>query len=480
MAAADIRVTQQQGQHLSQEQRLSLRMQQRLKLLPLPLPELLPTLNAAAAANPFLQYEPPLRTAPSFDTLADSERQRDAGSDVDTLLSSYEGWGDQADFVDRTEAERRHDFAVLSQTERPTLYRHLEEQVLQQTEPGHRRDRILFLCDALDTDGYLRAPDGTGGYLPADANTLSRLVNDWWQICGETSRTEADALEEDLRFVQHLDPPGVGARTLAECLALQVRADTRPTPLRALRLRLCHNLPQLLEKTPEKLALDLRCTPAELADTLRYLRTLAPFPGRAFAPPDPPDTPEIIAVLEPDGRWRALCDERHFPLFRVDEAAVREAKALAKAGAEARQVSDWESDARRWADAYAERNATLQRMAQILFDRQPAFLDSGGDPATLRPLRQSDIAEALGYDESTVSRALRGKSVRVPTSRKILPIKSFFSHALPVTTDAGPLSDQQAKQALQALVSAEDPHKPLSDQALTDALTQQEIGRAHV
>ncbi len=453
----------QQGQRLHQEQTLTLQARQRLELLPLPLAELSQALRQKAEQNPFLEYAPP-GFAESIEAAADREAHRtDEETSLDYYNNSLEGFGDQATPDDSAEALRRHDWLILSQTEPPTLYRHLEDQVLKQLAPSPHRELVLFLCDALDRDGYLRTP-------------LPELLSDWWQACGGRPelRTLAD-LEAALRVVQSLDPVGVGARTLAECLALQVQADPAYTTARGLRLRLCQRLGSLLTERPAALARQLRCTPEELTETLAYLRTLNPFPGRAFAADERVESPEIVAVPDEQGGWRALCDERRFPLFRVDEAAVAQAKAAIRTRDERQTVTDLEARARLWSEAYRERNETLRHVAQATFDRQGEFLASGGDPATLRPLLQREVAEAVGYDESIISRTVRDKFVRVATSRKLLPLKSFFTHALPRSGGEEAVSDQRAKQALQALIKAEDPRKPLSDQALMEALATQGI-----
>ncbi len=452
------------GQHLrqTQEQVLSQLAQQRLKLLPLPLPELRRELRQRAEANPFLEYAEP-RHEVSLDALVEPSLERaDPTDNLDYFNASLEGFGDQADPTALAEAERRHQYHLLSQTEPETLYRHLERQVLQQFPPGDDRDLLLFICDALDGDGYLRAP-------------VAEVLADWWETWHgqppESLSTEA-AIQTALRTVQTLDPVGVGARSLAECLELQVRADTAYQVNRALYLRLCHRLGNLLTDPPERLARTLRCTPAELTAALAYLRTLNPFPGRAFAPPEALETPEVVALWE-DGAWRAVCDERRFPLFRVDEAQVRLAKEAVASAEERRSVAELEGQARLLVDAYHERNETLRRVAQAVFNHQTAFLSSGGDPATLRPLMQKTIAEEIGYDESIISRTLKDKAVRVATSRQLLPFKAFFTHALPASSEA--VSDQQAKSALRALVEGEDRRKPLSDQALMEALAGQGI-----
>ena len=457
-----------QSQRQSQEQTLSLQARQRLQLLPLPVQALGAELRQCAEQNPFLEYEPAVQNA-SLESLEEPELARnDQSADLDYYNSALEGFGDQADFTDRAEASRRHDWLILSQTEEETLYRHLEKQVLQTLEPGAQRDLTLLVCDALDADGYLRVPAET-------------LLADWWQACGgDAARAEAGNLREAIRTVQGLDPVGVGARSLAECLELQVRADTTYDPKRSLRLRLCHRLGDVVALPRARLARILRCTPEELEEALGALKRLNPFPGRAFAGRENLESPEILALQEPDGRWRAVCDERLFPLFRVDEDAVAAARQSAKTREERACVSDLESRARLWVNAFHDRNDTLRRVAQAAFDRQGAFLTSGGDPATLKPLLQREVAEAIGYDESIVSRTIKDKSVRVATNRKPIPLKAFFTRAVapaPGGTVEG-VSEQQAKSALRALIASEDRARPLSDQALMEELSKQGIALA--
>ncbi len=437
---------------------------QRLRLLPLALPELRAELRRQAEQNPFLELEEPPGETVSLEASAErAAQEEDQLDNLDYFNAALEGFGEQADPATRAEAQRRHEWLVLSQTEPETLFRHLERQVAQQIPEGPRRELVLLVCDALDADGYLRADPHT-------------LASDWWQANGGHPKTrfdEADA-EAAIRFVQTLDPVGVGARSLAECLALQTRADPRTLPERALYLRLCDRLGSVLTESPDRLARTLRCTPEALAGALAYLRTLNPFPGRAFAPREPLESPEIVALRKADGHWEAVCDERRFPLFRVDEAAVEAAKAAARGHDEKACVAALEGQARMATAAFSERNATLRSVAQAIFDRQGAFLDSGGDPATLTPLLQRDIAETVGYDESIISRTVKDKTVRVATSRKVLPLRAFFTRAATTAEGAG-ISDRQAKAALTALVAGEDPARPLSDQALADALAAQGI-----
>lgn len=456
----------QQQQRQTQELQLSLRAQQRLELLGLQVGKLTTELRQRAEQNPFIEFEPPLHEVAIGNFSESVAVDMDQEGNADYFLSGHEGYGDQRDPVAQAERAARHDYLIASYSAPETLYQHLEKQVLEQYPPGAFREQILLICDALNSDGYLK-------------RSPHELLADWWEL--HHGHYPEHAEERDIikviSEVQKLDPPGVGARSIPECLELQVRADPAYSPERTIRLKLCQRLNALLTETPVQLAKTLRCTPEQLADALAYIRTLNPFPGRAFANEPPPEQPEIVAIKGEDGYWRARCNEADLPLFRMNEAAVATAKEHPLSKEERATITEWEAQARLWTEAYHERNETLRRVAQLVFDRQIDFLESGGNPATLKPLLQRDIAEAIGYDESTISRAVKEKIVRIAGTKKLLPLKAFFTHALPSSAGSHveAVSEQQAKSALKALIDAEDRAHPLSDQALMEALAKQNI-----
>jgi RNA polymerase sigma-54 factor len=456
----------QQQQRQTQELQLSLRAQQRLELLGLQVGKLATELRQRAEQNPFIEFEPPLHEVSigNFSEAAVADMNQDGNQDY--FLSGYEGYGDQRDPMAQAERTARHDYVIASYATPETLYQHLETQILRQYAPGALREQLLLICDTLDANGYLK-------------RSPHELLADWWELHHghPPERAEERDIIHAITEVQKLDPPGVGARSLAECLELQVRADPTYSVERTLRLKLCQRLTALVSDGPTQLAKVLNCTPAQLANALAYIRTLNPFPGRAFANEPPPEPPEIVAIRNNNGTWRARCNEEDLPLFRMDEAAVDTAKTHAVTKDERAAIAEYEAQARLWTEAYQERNETLRRVAQLVFDRQTAFLESGGDAATLKPLLQRDIAEAIGYDESTISRAVKEKIVRIAGTQKLLPLKAFFTHALPssANTTAEAVSEQQAKSALKALIDAEDRAHPLSDQTLMEALAQQNI-----
>ncbi len=447
----------------TQRQALSQQTRQYLKLLQLPTLALQTELRQLAEQSPFLTYDLPQHTL-SYDTLTEKERIQVAESeDADYLNAGREGYGDLADPTAQAEAERRYDYRLASVTAQPSLYQHLLAQLPTVTLPhGVSVDLVEFLCGQLDERGYLR--------LDKEA-----LLTAWAGLHRGIAGLTEEGLEAAIKTVQQLDPVGIGARSLQECLLLQVQADMRTLPNRALYLRLCRNLAAVEHDSPTQLCRRLQCTAAELHEALHYLRTLNPAPGSAFAPPEPYFVPDILAVRDAEGRWRAVTDTAALPTFRLDEAALASAEALAKERSERSFVAAAKLEAQQILSAFHERNASLQRIAQIIFDRQQAFLEGGCDIAALRPLQQKEVAAAVGYHRSTISRAVKDKMVKIAGKRIPIPLALFFTHAVNAEskTPEAPLSDHKVRAAIKALIADEDKRKPLSDEAIVKQLAAQ-------
>lgn len=445
-----------------QRQALTLQARRCLELLRLPRQELQIRLRQYAEQNPFLEYAPPADTV-SLDALREADASAaDALEDPDYLNNGFEGYGDEADPERLREAERAHDYALSLLTDRETLYGHLERQAASMNRsPGVSEELILFLCGSLAPDGYLRT-------------AKDELLADWSTLHGGILSIDETILERAVKDLQTLDPPGIGARTLQECLLLQVRADSRVLPERALYLRLCRHLASIPVETTAAMVRLLGCTEAEYLRALAYLKTLNPSPGAAFAYADPLPPPDLTAVRGEDGRWLCVCAADAQPQFTLDLEAAEHAGRAAKTAEERRYVRETASAARQLVTAYADRNATLLRIAQAVFDRQQEFLDRRCASEFLEPLHRSEIAGALACSASTVSRAVRDKTVRVPGKRIPVPLAAFFSNAVPSAAgEAGEaVSDHRVRAALRDLIDREDKSAPLSDDALCEALNQ--------
>lgn len=335
----------------------------------------------------------------------------------------------------------------------PGLHEHLRWQLRMSVHSA--RDQAIgeAVIDALDDDGYLREPlEALPAALPA---ALDVTLDDGRAL---------------LRLVQQFDPIGCGARDLAECLGLQLAALAGDTPGLALAQRLvAGHLDAIARQRPERLAIELGTDPTEVFAAIALVKSLDPKPGTRFdAAPAEYIQPDAIA-LKQRGVWRVrmargggLRLNAHYQgligrCSRDDDAYLRgqlqEARWLIK--------------------ALENRGETLQRVAEAIVRTQSAFLDHGLE--AMRPLTLRDVAEQLDLHESTISRATTRKYLRTP--RGTFEFKFFFSAGL--ATEHGAAASSTAVQAMiRKMIEAEPTGKPLSDQALADALKAEGIAVA--
>lgn len=457
---------QQQRQQQRQEATLSLLARQRLAFLQKPIQVLTQDLRLKAEKNPFLLYERK-EEMDSIEAIHEYARKAQAQRS-DSATERFQD-NEQEDPSALADATQRHDRMIANYSAPKTLAEHLEEQICSQFEPGDHRDLIRYLAGSLDEKGYLSTPQ-------------EELI-EAYRAMGRRGKTTAltQRLMHAIKDLQSLDPVGVGARSLEECLALQVRADPTYSEARALRLKLCNHLHHLATDTPEQLAKRLQCTLEELSAARAYLRTLNPAPGATFAPSKPLELTEIIAQQSKDGRWIARINEALLPTFLTNEQLIATTKRASLSSDEKKQIDAFEREAHLLTDAFANRNVTLCLIAQAIFDRQQDFLSTAGNPVALKPLSQKDIAQALHFNESTISRAIYGKYIQLPHRAKPLALKACFSksalqHATKQGTEA--ISDQQIKGTLRALIAKEDPAHPLSDQAIATYLQKKGLAIA--
>lgn len=274
-----------------------------------------------------------------------------------------------------------------------------------------------------------------------------------------------DADPEALALIQSLEPAGVGARTLSECLCLQLR---RRSPVPELALAIAERcLEDLSRSHYAQIARTLGAPQAAVREACALIRTLQPRPGAAFAPSEQTAyvTPDVFVAVR-GGETEVSLNERCFPTLELSTSyslllRTQDDPELRSYLAEKQRQARWVLD------ALAQRRQTLLRCAEQITAVQRAFFCTPGAP--LAPLRMAQTAEALGVHESTVSRAVKGKYLQC--ARGTFPLASFFSRELPA---GGPdASADRAKALLSALVAAEDRRTPLSDQQLAERLAAQ-------
>ena len=461
---------------LSQHLALTPQLQQSIRLLQLSTVELNQELEQALADNPLLERDD--------DPLANAMRLKADGSiaGAETPASSQNGESGEApapsdsgeatpemggestlDWGGRGEARNDDEDTAREWAGTTTsLKDHLLAQACcTQASP---RDRALLelLVDALDDDGYL--------YQPLD---------DLLAICPPEAEIELDELRTALTLLQSFDPPGVGARTVSECLNLQLSTLARGTPaLKAAvplaRAIVSEHLPLLAARDFLKLRRALGCSDDELRAAHQLIRTLQPHPGVAFGAARADYVVPDVFVRKVKNRWTAVLNPDVMPRLRVNQAFADILKRdRSPRGAEGSDRAQWTTrvqEARWLIRNIQQRFDTILRVSQAIVDRQHNFFTHG--EIAMRPLVLREIADTVGLHESTISRVTANKYMATPFG--VFELKYFFgSH---VATEAGGSASSTAIRALiKQLIGAEDTLNPLSDSKLAELLGEQGI-----
>ena len=326
------------------------------------------------------------------------------------------------------------------------LTEHLTAQAELTLLPETVRQHVLLLIEALDDNGYLCAP-------------LAEIAQ-WVDPPADT-----ETLEVALKVLQRFDPTGVGARSLSECLLLQL-AERPASPERTLAERLVRDALELLAKRDYAgLRKTLGCSEAELKAAIALVESLDPKPGRRFSTETAPTViPDLIVTPEGD-RFRVDLNPAAYPRVVVSP--------LYQASIGRKSPEAWRTrlaEAKQFVKQLHQRAFTLLRVGQTIVDHQADFFRYG--ERALQPLTLKTVAEALTLHESTISRVVAGKYLLAPNG--LFELKTFFSAAL-ATDDGDATSGAAIKSRIRALIAAEDPHRPLSDTAIADRLAAEGI-----
>jgi RNA polymerase sigma-54 factor len=319
-----------------------------------------------------------------------------------------------------------------------------------------------YLIGNLDDSGYLR-------------RELRSIVDD---IAFSLNLTVTeDDLERVLKIIQEFDPAGVGARTLQECLQLQIeRKDDSPETLLAKRI-LKDYFEEFTKKHYEKISKSLDIQDEELKPAIDEILKLNPKPGNSLS-----ETSKITEHITPDfllgitdGQFDLQLNSRNAPELKVSRKysemleTYSADKEKSRAAKEAVLFVKQKIDSARWfIDAIQQRQNTLLLTMQAILEYQQEYFKEG-DETKLKPMILKDIADMVGLDISTVSRVANSKYIQTPYGTFLL--KSFFSESL--STDSGEeVSTREVKKILQDVIGAEDKRKPVTDDKLAQLLKQ--------
>jgi RNA polymerase sigma-54 factor len=425
------------SQKLGQRLALTPQLTQSLKVLAMNAIELDAYLDECLESNPMLEAESvePPAAEPEADTgSGEGDDWQTSGDDRWEQLYTPSATGGRDELPNRE--QNWHEELSLSES--------LHEQVDQQPMSDGERAVAHALIDSLDDDGYFRSDPAA---LAAELGIATGQV--------------VDVLEQ---VVQELEPAGIGARDLSECLLLQLDDDEASTAV--VRRLLLHHVEDLFDDDAT-LADKLGCSIDDMVRARARMRRLDPFPGHGLrGDQNVYVRPEIIfrrtadndILIEiPDYGWRGV---------RLNE----QWQGQQWSGAD-REFMDHATREAKWLIyALEQRGETLMKVAQCLAKRQRAFLEHG--ILGLKPLTLQDVAEEVGLHESTISRVTNGKYAETPLG--LIEMRRFFSSGLP-TRGGGSISVYRVQQRVKSLIEAEPAERPISDQDITDRLQAEGI-----
>lgn len=343
-----------------------------------------------------------------------------------------------------------------------SFHEHLERQLGLRFQLSEKERQLAqFIVGNIDEDGYLR-------------RELEAIVDDL--VFTANIDTDVETLEHLLLVVQDFDPAGVGARTLQECLELQLKKIENRTVEQQKALKIVTDYFELFtKKNYEKLIKKLDVSREQLKDIVDEIIRLNPKPGSAFSQNSTQGaayiTPDFIIEMQ-DGELKMSLNARNVPELRVSEAykdVLRESKNKDKAKKDAAVFVKQKINAAKWfVDAVRQRQHTLLAVMSAIMTRQQQFFVDG-DEKLLKPMILKDIADATDLDISTISRVSNSKYVQ--THFGVFPLKYFFSEAM-MTESGEEVSTREIKRILQDCVDNEDKRKPLTDEKLAEILQE--------
>lgn len=422
---------------------------QTIKLLELPTLELEQEIRRKLEENPVLE---------------ESTESHEDGDDTPKNISLSEYQADDSTpsyklYVNNQGKDIKPQYNTFSVKE--SFHQNLENQLGYSNLDDRSRAIALFIIGSLDDDGYLRR----------DMESLTDDIA--FRLGIEASEEEVESV---LRVIQDFEPVGVGARTLQECLLIQIHAMTQ-TPARELAsVILSDYFQEFTKKHYQKIISKLEIEEDELKAAIDEIIHLNPRPGGQIDDSYSEQAQQIVPdflLEEKDGELIMTMPKFNIPELKVNkryaEMLLNSANSSTKAGKEAATFVKQKLDSAKWfVEAIKQRHNTLQNTMNAIIESQKDFFTTG-DEANLKPMVLKDIAEKTNLDISTVSRVVSSKYIQ--TQFGIFSLKYFFSEGL-MNNSGEEVSTREIKKVLQESIESEDKRKPLTDEELVMVLSE--------
>lgn len=452
------------GLKVSNSLALTPQLQQAIRLLQLSSLELEQEIEIQLETNPLLERVEDERVQVSLEEFQQEQVEKELS---DTLNADHlpdelpvdTHWDDvyshQPTGLERPEYEGRED----SRTEKNTLKNHMLDQI--NLLNFSQLDRLIAYCivDALDERGYLES--SIDEIVVSVQTLLAQMQSD--------QELEVEEVIVVLKHIQRLEPIGIGARHLAECLAIQLQMLPADTAYRteALRLIDCYEL--LIANDLNKLMRQAELTTDQLQAAVALMKRLTPYPGLIFSQQESDYQIPDVVVSKKNQVWHVQLNPDVVPKLRVNDFYANMIR-RADSSHDNQYLKNHLLEAKNFIKSVDERHKTLLRVASCIVEHQRQFLEIGAEG--MIPLILRDIAEEVGLHESTVSRVTTNKYLLTP--RGLFELKYFFSSHVG-TSEGGEMSSTAIRAKIKKLIAEENPRKPLSDNSIAALLKEQGI-----
>ena len=434
--------TQEQTQQQVQTQQLLPQQVMLVRLMEMPVESLQHRVELECMENPWLERkEDEEDNYPTLSSSSGEESEEGADASYD-----YRSEDDIPDFL--TGASHSNNAAeFMSYDDTLSLTDRLREQMADFDLDDHEKELMEYLIGSLDEDGLLKKSLA----ILADEAEIYQGLN-----------TNAEELGKVLEVLQQFDPPGIGARSLQECLLIQVKRD-EDNPFRDLLIKVLDKcFDDFIHKRWSRIEQRLHINHAQAEQLRHEILRLNPRPGGTLGAKSADRAqsiqPDFYVDSDEDGTITVTLSRGNQPSLIISSDADGQQDAFVRQYVERGQM---------FINALQQRSETMMRTMQAIVKLQKPFFQEG-DETLLRPMKLEDVAEATGYDISTISRAANSKYVE--TSFGTFPLKWFFTHKATQNDEGKDVTARQIMAALRRYIEQEDKRQPLSDERLTQML----------